>query len=289
MEILKPLEVSGGGLRKTPDFLASKIIAEIAPELGLEVHIEPEFRYVGQIRTPDGRIFYFRNTSFDLNGQGSSDNAKDKGYAAYFMKLMGYPVPEGRTFYSDKWAKAIKSDQNSGAARQYARGLGYPLIVKPNSKSQGTGVEKAYNDEELLIALKYIFSEVKDRVALVQQFIEGDDYRIVTLDSEVIAAYRRLPLSVVGDGIHSIGQLMQMRQEKFIAVGRDTIIKLDDPRVSRRLQRLGLTFDTVPDNYENVRLLDNANLSTGGDAIDVTDTIILVIKKWRLSSPMIWD
>jgi len=71
------------------------MIAEIAPELGLEVHIEPEYGYVGQIKTKDGRIFYFRNTSFDLNGQSSGDNAKDKGYAAYFMKLMDYPIPEG--------------------------------------------------------------------------------------------------------------------------------------------------------------------------------------------------
>jgi len=74
------------------------MIAEIAPELGLEVHIEPEYGYVGQIKTKDGRIFYFRNTSFDLNGQSSGDNAKDKGYAAYFMKLMDYPIPEGGTF-----------------------------------------------------------------------------------------------------------------------------------------------------------------------------------------------
>jgi len=261
------------GLIKNPKFLASAIISEVAPELGLEVLIEPKFGYVGQIKSPDGRIFYFRNTSFDLNGQGSADNAKDKGYAAYFMRLMGYPVPEDKTFYSDRFAKIIKSDQDLDAARQYAKVLGYPVIVKPNSKSQGMGVEKVYHDDELSIAMKYIFNEIKDRVAVVQQFVEGDDYRIVTLDNEVIAAYRRLPLSVVGDGIHSIMQLLQIKQETFNAIGRDTVIKLDDPKVHRRLQRLDLKYEDVPSKNESIRLLDNANLSTGGDAIDVTDII----------------
>lgn len=269
-------------------FLASSMIAEIAPELGLEVHIEPEYGYVGQIKTRDGRIFYFRNTSFDLNGQGSSDNAKDKGYADYFMRRMGYPVPEGRTFYSDRWAKVVKSDRNMQGASEYAEELGYPLIIKPNSKSQGLGVEKVYTREELVVGLKYIFNEIKDRVAILQRFVEGDDYRIVVLDQEVIASYRRLPLSVVGDGVHSIIQLLQSKQERFRQMGRDTVIKIDDPKIKRKLMRSGLNFDVIPAPNTVLPLLDNANLSAGGDAIDVTDVMHPTYKETaiRLSRDM---
>lgn len=256
-----------------PKFVATNMVADIAQEIGLEVHLEPEYGYVGQIKTPDGRVLYFRNTSFDLNGQGSADNAKDKGYAAYFMEQMGYPVPEGRTFYSDRWAKIVKSPRNTQAALQYAQELGYPVIVKPNSKSQGMGVEKAYNDEELVTGLGFIFNEIKERVALVQRFVEGDDYRVVVLDKEVIASYRRSPLAVVGDGSHSIAQLLQTKQEKFRQMGRDTVIKMGDPKIQRKLARSGLNFDFVPANQTIVKLLDNANLSTGGDAVDVTDAM----------------
>lgn len=254
-------------------FLASGMIAEIAPELGLEVHVEPEFGYVGQIKTKDGRIFYFRNTSFDLNGQGSADNAKDKGYAAYFMESMGYPVPEGQTFYSDRWVKVFKSDRNTQAASEYAEELGYPLILKPNSKSQGMGVEKVYTKEDLVVGLDYIFNEIKDRVAILQRFVKGDDYRIVVLDQEVIASYRRLPLSVIGDGVHSIMQLLQSKQERFRQMGRDTVIKIDDPKIKRKLTRSDLNFDMIPTPNTVLPLLDNANLSAGGDAVDVTDTM----------------
>ncbi len=254
-------------------FIASNMVAEVAVELGLEVNLEPEYGYVGQIKTKDGRVFYFRNTSFDLNGQGSSDNAKDKGYAAYFMEQMGYPVPPGKTFYSDRWAKIVKSDRNTDAACQYAQELGYPVIVKPNSKSQGQGVEKAHTEEELRTGLDYIFNEIKERVAVVQRFVEGNDYRIVVLDNEVIASYRRSPLSVVGDGTHSIAQLLQLKQEVFREMGRDTVIKMEDPKIQRKLARSGLNFDIIPANQTIVPLLDNANLSTGGSAVDVTDTM----------------
>ncbi len=256
---------------KRVKFLASTIVAEVAPELGLEVHIEPKYGYVGQIKTKDGRYFYFRNTSFDLNGQGSSDNAKDKGYASYFMKRLGYPVPIGKAFYSDKWVKITKSKQNIKEACKYAQNLGYPLIVKPNSKSQGVGIEKVYTEKDLISALRVVFNDVKDHVAIVQRFIEGSDYRIVTLDKEIIAAYRRLPLSVVGDGVKSIRQLLESKQKQFSKIGRDTIIKLDDPRITRKMKRLRLNYDTVVGKNEVVQLLDNANLSTGGDAEDVTE------------------
>ena len=92
--------------------LASEVIAKIGPRLGLTVNLEPQYRYVGQIITADGRKFYFRNTNFDLNGQGAAEMAKDKDYAAYFMRLLGYRVPEGETFYSNDWCRVLQSPRD---------------------------------------------------------------------------------------------------------------------------------------------------------------------------------
>lgn len=253
--------------------LASEIIAQVAPKLGLIVNIEPEYRYVGQILTPDGRKFYFRNTNFDLNGQGASEMARDKDYANYYMKLMGYNVPEGRAFYSPRWCKSIGSDQNIDAGYTYAHDRGFPVIVKPNSKSQGFGVAKVYTKTEYYRAMRYVFNEAHDRVGVVQDVINGDDYRIVVLDDEIISAYRRVPLSITGDGKHSIIQLIEKKQQEFNKRQRDTIIPIDDYRIPAKLQRSKMTMASIPERRQTIPLLDNSNLSTGGEAVDVTDSI----------------
>lgn len=263
--------------------LASTIISEVAQSLGLTVEVEPEYHYAGQIKTPDGRIFYFKNTNFDLNGQGAAEVAQDKGYAAYFMNKLGYSVPRGDTFYSDRWCSIIKSDKNTAAAIEYANKLGYPLFVKPNSRSQGVGVEKVLNDQGLQVALGDIFEDLKEKVAVVQEPIPGDDYRIVVLDNEVISAYQRLPLSVIGEGNKSIRELLGKKQFDFRKFGRDTFINIDQAKMHRKLERSDLNLDSKPEQGEKINLLDNANLSTGGDAVDFTETIHPTFKSLAIS------
>jgi len=239
--------------------------------MGIVINIEPRYGYVGQIVLPDGRKRYFRGTNFDLNPLGASEVARDKSYAAYFMQLLGYPIIEGRQFLLDWWRERISDTENVSASFDYARSLGYPVIVKPNSKSQGSGVIKAYSDGELIMAIRSY--QEKDRVFLVQRFIPWRDYRIVVLDNEVISAYERMPLFVVGDGASSVRELLTKKQEQFVAQNRDTNIKIDDPRIEQRLERDRKNLESIVLVGETWQLLDHANLSSGGDARDVTDQI----------------
>lgn len=140
--------------------------------------------------------------------------------------------------------------------------------MKPNSKSQGWGVAKVHNKKELERAARFI--SARENVFLIQKPARGDDYRLVVLDDKVISAYRRIPLSVMGDGSSSIATLLRKKQRTFRRAGRDTNIKLNDYRFVLRLRRLGKSLKYVPKLGEEVILLDNANLSTGGDAVDVT-------------------
>lgn len=249
----------------------SPILAKICAERGITITIEPRYGYVGQIALSDGRKRYFRSTNFDLNPLGASEVARDKSYAAYFMQLMGYPVVEGRQFLLDWWGERISVGEDAGAAIPYADTLGYPVIVKPNSKSQGSGVVKAYSDGELMIAIQSY--QEKERVFLVQRFIPWRDYRIVVLDNEIISAYERTPLSVTGDGVSMVRELLSMKQDQFDAHGRDTHIRIDDPRTLQCLQRRQENLESVVPDQETWQLLDNANLSSGGDARDVTEQI----------------
>jgi D-alanine-D-alanine ligase-like ATP-grasp enzyme len=91
------------------------------------------------------------------------------------------------------------------------------------------------NEKELIFALLEIFKE--DRVAIVERYLPGHDYRIVVLDGEIISAYERIPLSVTGDGKSSILSLMKKKQKQFNTSGRDTKIHFDDPRIKLKLKR----------------------------------------------------
>ncbi|MEX2052099.1 MAG: cyanophycin synthetase [Candidatus Paceibacterota bacterium] len=248
-----------------------RILRKIAPKIGARVLTESEWGIAGQITFKSGKRSYFRYNTLDLNPMGSSEIAKDKGYATYFMKAMGYPVILGQTFFSNRWAKAIGSPRNVDAAYRYAKRLGFPVIVKPNSGSQGSGVALVHNQREFYRAMRAVYQN--DKVALVQRPVHGRDYRLVVLDQKVISAYERIPLSVVGDGKSSVLRLLKQKQKEFASLGRDTQIKLDDPRIAYKLRHQGLGLKSVLEKGQRLYLLDNANLSTGGDSVDVTKKI----------------
>lgn len=265
--------------RKKESLVLGRLLQKIAPKIRARVFIEPVWGIVGRITFKSGRHSYFKYNTLDLNSTGSSDIAKDKDYADFFMKVLGYrTVPDSKTFFSDQWASAIGMPRrNIDAAYRYARKLGFPIIVKPNSGSQGVGVSLVYNKREFYTAMRAVFK--RDRVALVQRPMRGRDYRLVVLDKKVISVYERIPLNVVGNGRSAIGQLLKKKQKLFAATSRDTQIKTGDPRIARKLKRQGLTFRSIPDKGERIYLLDNANLSTGGDAVDVNGKVHPVFKR----------
>lgn len=257
--------------RVTSGPLLGEILRKIAPKLGATIVMEPKWKIVGQIVFPNGQKRYFRYSTLDLNPVGASDVAKDKDYANFFMSKMGYPTVPGRTFFSNRWSQAIKSPRNIDAAYQYAATIGFPVFVKPNSGSQGVAVSKAHTKREFYRAMREIF--VQDRVALVQKPVYGRDYRIVVLGDNVISAYERVPLNVVGDGRSTIRRLLAAKQERFVAISRDTMLRVEDKRIAENLARHKLTMRSVIPRGERVFLLNNANLSSGGDAIDKTEAI----------------
>ena len=255
----------------------TELIVKLAPKIGAKVIVEPEWGIVSQIIYPNGVVRSIRMYSLDLNPIASSDIAKDKGYAKFFMQEQGYPVTEGQTIFEDNLAETVKSNRNISYGINYAEKLGYPVIVKPNSKSQGAGVSLVYNNAELVSALNEIFKE--DKVAIIERYLPGKDYRIVVLDGEIISAYERIALSVVGDGKHSILALLKQKQKTFIIQRRDTKINFADKRVKMKLKKQGYSFKSILPKNHKIYLLDNANLSTGGDAVDVTNTIHIGFKK----------
>jgi D-alanine-D-alanine ligase-like ATP-grasp enzyme len=259
--------------KRKVDALLGRLLVKIAPQIGATVVLEPEWNVVGQIIFKNGKKSYFRYNTLDLNPMGASEIARDKDYANFFMDKLGYPIiPKSKTFYSDRWAGAIGAlDRKIDNAYKYAEEIGFPAIVKPNSGSQGVGVALVCNKTEFYSAMKVIFKA--DRIAIVQKPVYGKDYRVVVLDDKIISAYERSPLNITGDGKSTIEELIEKRQKEFITSGRDTRIKVEDPRIETKLKHQNLKMDHVPETGQKIFLLDNANLSSGGDSIDVTEKL----------------
>jgi len=189
--------------------------------------------------------------------------AQDKELTKRLVHAVGVPVPEGRVVEDEDDAVRAASD------------FGYPVTVKPRHGNQGRGVTTGIQNEAELRAAYRIAREIESQI-LVERHIPGDDYRILVVGEKVVAAARRNPPEVVGDGVRTIRELVEeVNRDPRRSEGHGNVlsrIRLDDV-AQRFLARQGLTPDSTPPAGARVRLRGNANLSTGGTATDVTDLV----------------
>jgi cyanophycin synthetase len=189
--------------------------------------------------------------------------AQDKELTKILLHGAGVPVPAGRPVLSaeDAWAAACEIDG--------------PVVVKPQDGNQGKGVAVNLLSREQIEAAYAIAFQVSDEV-LVERYIPGHDYRLLVVGDKLIAAARRDPPLVVGDGVHDIRELVErVNRDPRRGEGHATSltrIRLDEVALAR-LASGGLTPQSIPHRGSRVILRNNANLSTGGTATDVTDDV----------------
>ena len=245
------------------------ILRRIAPKLGARVVLEPEHGFVGTVYFRNGRKSLFWDNKFDLNPISSVKIAQDKGYTNFFLAEGGFKVPRECTVFARAFHRHIANPRGLSSAGRFAKTIGYPVYVKAVRRSQGDMVFQAHSRLELFARLREIFHS--DRMAIVQECCAGRDYRLVVLDGEVISAYQRVPLHVTGDGRRTVRQLLEAKQKEFVKSARDTVIPWRDLRLKRAMEKKGLGWRSVIPAGQRVTLLEVANLSLGGDTIDVTE------------------
>jgi len=189
--------------------------------------------------------------------------AADKELTKTLLLEAGVPVPEGTT------ARSLEQAQR--AARQ----LGGPVTLKPLDGNHGRGVTtRCGNDAE--VALAFERAREHGRTIIVERYIEGDDYRILVAGGQVVAAARRRPASVTGDGVSTVRALVALEnQNPARGDGHSNILTRIplDGHADTALAEQGLTADSIPAHGRHVVLRGNANLSSGGTAEDVTDRL----------------
>jgi cyanophycin synthetase len=189
--------------------------------------------------------------------------ASDKEETNKILATLGLPVPRQELV------------QTEGQAVRAARRIGFPVVTKPYNGNHGRGISiRLATDEE--VAQGFLAAREHARSVIVETFLEGDDHRLLVVNGELVAATRRTPGHVVGDGVHTVAELVEIvNQDPRRGVGHEKVLtRLElDGQASRMLAGAGLSPESVPADGQAVYLRSTANLSTGGTAADVTDVI----------------
>jgi len=193
-------------------------------------------------------------------GHGIAD---DKDWTKQILNDAGIPVPLGRICHSFE------------EAREAAEEFGFPLVTKPMSGNHGRGVTTEITNEAELRA-GYDAAHARHESVIVETFIRGEDHRLLVIDGKLVAAARRRPAHVTGDGKSTLRALIdEENADPRRGVGHENLLTRIhiDEQTERLVEQAGLTFDSVIPEGEIVYLKATANLSTGGTATDLTDDV----------------
>lgn len=193
------------------------------------------------------------------------------------LQQHGFRVPMGEEF-----------NDIEKALRSYDMFFNKPFVVKPKTTNYGLGIsifKEGTNYEDYEKAITLAFKE--DSSVIIEEFLNGTEYRFFVLNDKVLAVLLRIPANVKGDGKHTIEELV-IEKNRDPLRGRDHRTPLESIQLGElenlMLKGQGYTMDSIPRNNEIIYLRENSNISTGGDSIDVTDQISEDYKKIAVSA-----
>ncbi|MFO8068711.1 MAG: hypothetical protein R6U02_01845 [Alkalibacterium sp.] len=244
--------------------MKSKLLEEAALERGINVN---RLSFDTMILTLEGKELLFCDMNGPLSSAAMMRIVDDKYQARSLIKRERVSVP------ASTYLRIFEREE----IKTFANEIGYPIVLKPNNLSRGQGV---YTNIESDASLAYHLDKISElvgddceRILIEKQFI-GDDYRFFVVDGKVLAATKRARANVVGDGVHTVLQLIQAKNEQR-ALDRDLSHYLIPTERSKlgRLYREGRTLETVPDEGEQIIIRDESNIASGGEGIDYTDIV----------------
>ncbi len=189
----------------------------------------------------------------------------DKEDTHNLLKDLGLPLPRQELVYSERQAVRM------------ARRMGYPVVIKPLDANHGRGITIDVNeDNQVAEGFKYAREKGNSRGILIESMIKGFDHRMLVVNGELVAVAKRVPGHIIGDGEHSIAELVDIvNQDPLRGVGHEKVLtQLElDRQANLIIDQAGHTYETILPKDEVFYLRSTANLSTGGTAIDLTDEV----------------
>lgn len=189
--------------------------------------------------------------------------ACDKEETKYLLEQAHVDVPKGEII------------RRESSLEETCRYVGYPLVIKPIDGNHGRGITvNIKNYEDALVA--FHAAKVVSNAVIVEKFVTGSDYRLLVINHVLVAAAIRTPANVVGDGKHTIQELIDStNSDPRRGFGHENILtKITTNDLTKTIIKdAGYTLDSILEEGKRLLLKDTANLSTGGTAEDVTDIV----------------
>lgn len=181
------------------------------------------------------------------------------------LEKAGFNVPKSLEFTAIEQAVA-----------SYGLFEGRPVVIKPKSTNYGLGItifqQGVHDREDFAKAVEIAFRE--DKEIMVEDYLSGTEYRFFVLGDQTLAVLLRVPANVVGDGVHTVSELVAAKNSHPLRGdgSRTPLKKIALGDIERlQLKEQGFTVDSIPAKGQIVQLRANSNISTGGDSIDMTD------------------
>ncbi|GGA64760.1 acylphosphatase [Ornithinibacillus halotolerans] len=202
---------------------------------------------------------------------------KNKVLTKEYLSEANVSVPKGRNFNKNHPNEEII---------EYAKTLGFPVVIKPVGANLGKGVIPNINNiKEFKTSLIQVRDVLGYRDIIVEQHIFGEEYRVYVVNDMVIGAINRLPANVIGDGKSTINQLIRKKnyERKQNPNLRGRSIKIDT-EVKKNIKQANYTLDSILKKDELLYLRQNSNVSTGGEPIDVTGLLTEEMKELAVNA-----
>lgn len=204
-----------------------------------------------------------RATETSLTSVVGTDLARDKALTKHILQSQYIPVPNGVEIFSvSELEQAIEN-------------IGFPIVIKPHNANHGRGITTNITTLENAI-LAFNVAKKHSRTILVEKYVLGDDYRFLVVNYKLIAVAKRLPAKIIGDGKSSIQELIdQVNQNPLRGMGHENMLTqiAIDKNTMKILEEKSYTLHTILNENEELALKYTANLSSGGTAEDVTDSV----------------
>ncbi|MDU2671502.1 MAG: cyanophycin synthetase [Clostridium sp.] len=193
----------------------------------------------------------------------AADISCDKLLTKELLDLQNLPVARGAKVY------------NVISLLKEADRIGYPLVLKPQYGNKGRGVIlDIKNEKELITAYQKLINEFND--IILEEYHRGDDYRVCVVNNKVVGVSLRVPPYIIGDGNKSVEELIdELNSHEYRGEGHEkplTKVK-KDAMLNSFISEQGYALNSILESDKKLLLRKNANLSTGGIAIDYTDKI----------------
>lgn len=235
-------------------------ISRAAQAAGLEVRKIEKGHYFFQGKQVVGSV---ESMITSLCSHASVEICRSKLVMKELMSARGVPVPEGQAFPKNERANALR----------FFSSLKSPAVVKPDKGRGGVGITAGIQTpDEFRDAWSVAYKNVNSSTPIVvERFVPGLDLRVYVVRGKVVAASTRVPPFVVGNGKSTISELLSEKQEQRNRnryLSRLPIV-ISEPWIAHT----GKALSTVLPDNEIALLSSTANMSQGGENIDVTASL----------------